>query len=561
MSNNKKPKILVLGNLPNDYNCKNYITISPSCFFGTDIEPTVENSNNQVLSINELQKLSSKSVIYYNYLTDRLGKKLNLKYNLNLSNRFWSIFFNSWLISLIQICLEKEKTILDLIEKYKNENVIVFISKDKNWNFYDSHDFFQNGISNSTFNDWLNSRIIEENIPLNWKVEYKELNNHEKKINYSPSLFHRVYLKISNILSPRCSYIYGFSFIDRIFFSLLLYFKPRISKPTDFEIEKKEILWSFNFEENILNKIDFEYFNKLNNVVLINNEGKLRIISADDLFYNSDKIFKTALSVECGEFLIGTQHGGHTYGSALITDFLNTVEINKCFQFFTWGWTNSMSPQKVRLPNPYLSKFIDKYDKKNDKIILVSTKMNVFSWRFESAPQPKQWLDFRKRKIELIESIRDSESLFKDFYYKPYFNEIDSLRDISILLSKFPNLKIVRENLHNEMINCRLLILDHPGTTLNLAMAANIPVLCTWDKEMFPFNQQANEQLRNLEKHNIYFSDASDLAIHLKQINEDILNWWSSHEVQLARSEWVDMYAMTSKNWRKNWLKHIWNIK
>ena len=535
--------------------------MSPSCFFGTDIETTIENSNDKVLSINEVQNLSSKSVVYYNYLVDRLGKKLNLRYNLNLSNRFWSIFFNSWLISLIQICLEKEKTILNLIEKYKNENVTVFISKDKNWNFYDSHDFFQNGISNTIFNEWLNSRIIEENIPLNWKVEYKELSTHEKKFNYFPSLLHRIYLKISNILFPRCSYIYGFNLIDRTFFSLLLYFKPRIFKPTDVEIEKKEISWSFNFAENILDKIDFEYFNKLNKVVLKNNEGKLRLISADDLFFNSDKIFKTALSVESGECLIGTQHGGHTYGSALITDFLDTVEINKCFQFFTWGWTNSMSLQTVRLPSPYLSKFCNKYEKKNDKIILVSTRMNVFFRRFESAPQPKQWLDFRERKIELIESIRNSDNLFKDFFYRPYFNETDSLKDISVLLNKFPNLKTISENLHNEMINCRLLILDHPGTTLNLAMRANIPVLCTWDKEMFPFNKQANEKLRNLEKHNIFFSDASDLSIHLKQINEDILNWWNSHEVQLARSEWVDTYAMTSKNWRKKWINHIWGIK
>lgn len=560
MSNNKEPKILILGNLPKDYNCKNYITISPSCFFGTDIEPTIENSNNQVLSINELQKLSSKSVIYYNFLVDKLGKKLNLKYNLNLSNRFWSIFFNSWLLSLIQVCLEKEKTILDLIEKYKNENVKVIILKDKNWNFYDSHDFFQNGISNSTFNEWLNSKIIEENIPLNWKVEYKELNNHEKKINYSASLLHRVYLKISNILSPGCSFIYGFTLIDRIFFSLLLYFKPRISKLDDVEMEKKEILWSFNFEKNILDKIDFEYFNKLNKVVLKNKEGKLRLISADDLFYNSDKIFKTALGVESGEILIGAQHGGHTYGSALITDFLNVVEINKCSQFITWGWTNSIPSQTVRLPSPYLSKFINKYNKGNDKIILVSTRMNLFFRRFESGPQPKQWIDFRKRKIELIESIRNSDNLFENLFYKPYFNETASLRDISILLNKFPNLKFIKENLHNEMINCKLLILDHPGTTLNIAMAANIPVLCTWDKEMFPFNKQANEQLRNLENHKIYFSDVSDLVIHLNKINFDVFSWWNSSEVQLARSEWVDVYANTFKSWRKKWINHIWEI-
>lgn len=561
MSNNNEKITLVICDLTKEQIEENYITKSQLYFSKTNVKATIENLNNKVLSTADIQKLSIKSVTYFDYYADLLGKKLNNRYNINLSNQFWGIFLNSWLISLIQICLIKEKKILDIIEKYKNKNITLLISNDKNWKFFDSYDFFHNAILSSSFNEWLNSRIILQNIPLNWKIKFFKNHEIENKYSHNSSVYNKINEEIVNVLSPRCSSIYGFSLLDRIFFSLVLHFKPRIYKSDKFKIKKNEILWGFNFVEDILNKIEFEYFDRLNKVVIKNNSGKLRLISADDITFNSNKIFKTALSVERGEYLLGTQHGGHAYGSALITDFLDTVEINKCFQFLTWGWTNINSPQTVRLPSPYLSKFRNKYKRKNDKIILASTKMNLFMLRIESAPQPKQWLDFRKRKIELIESIRSKENLIEDLYYKPYFNEKNSLKDISVLKNKFHNLKIINGNLRYHITNCKLLILDHPGTTLNIAMTLNTPILCTWDKNFFSFNKQANEELENLEKHKIYFNNVNDLVIHLDKINNDILQWWNSSEIQKIRIEWVNKFALTSNNWRKDWFKYIWNIK
>ena len=171
----------VLGNIPKDYNNDQYIVSSLSAFYYSDIDPEIDDLESDPYDKHELLTQSQKSVKYYNYLSEKIGEKLNSKYDLKLSNRFWSIFLNSWLISLIQICLEREKRILRIIDKYKDQEISVVISNKKKWEFIDSLDFLNNGILNPYFNEWLNSRILEGQIPSKWNVTYKEINNSIKK--------------------------------------------------------------------------------------------------------------------------------------------------------------------------------------------------------------------------------------------------------------------------------------------------------------------------------------------------------------------------------------------
>jgi len=557
------PRVLVLGNIPEDYDSEKYIVLSLAAFAQSDIMPKIDYIESDPYEKDELLAQSSISAKYYNFLSQKIGKKLNSKYGLKLSDAFWSIFLNSWLISLVQICIEREKRLLDVIDKYKEQEIAVVISTKNNWDFIDSHDFLNNGVLDPHFNEWLNSRILEDQIPSKWNVTYKEIDINTKRVQAKKNKTKVFVKKIINLTAPRCSEIYGFSLLDRLFFSLLLVFKAKIGSSAFKEPLKEDINWSFDFLNNVVDKLNFDYFSRLNNInINKNNAGKLKLISADDLFYDVDKIIDSAQRVEGGEYLIGTQHGGHTYGSALITDFLNTVEINKCLQFFTWGWSKLGDTTTVlkQLPSPYLSKFRYRHKQKNDKIILVGTKMNLFFRRFESSPQSHQWFDYRERKRTLISNIYAVEYLYKDLHYRPYFNENGALKEISFLKNRFQDLRFLTGSLHKEMFNCRILILDHPGTTLNIAMAGNIPVLCCWDENYFHFNAQASSKLNVLKNSNIYFSCIDELMLHLKMVNTDISGWWNSKDVQKARKDWVNQFAKNSRFWRKAWFEHIRNI-
>ena len=58
---------------------------------------------------------------------------------------------------------------------------------------------------------------------------------------------------------------------------------------------------------------------------------------------------------------------------------------------------------------------------------------------------------------------------------------------------QIPDLKIINSDFHKRILNCYLLIIDHPGTTLNIAMAANIPTILFWDKNHFPLEKKAEK--------------------------------------------------------------------
>jgi len=560
-----KLKIVVLGEIPEDYHPNTHIVLSSNSFSNSEKYIDEISQINNTYSDFELKNENQKSINYYNFLSEKIGKNLNLKHNLNLSEKFWRIFFNSWLISLIQACIEREKVITNFIDKHKNDELqIEILEINDEWYFKDSLDFLKNGISNNLFNEWLYSQILKKQIPSRWKVSYKYIN---AKRNFSIKKSLNIKSIIKNILdslSTRSSLVYGFNYFDKFFFSLLLTWKKKVSGVKKVEIKKENINWSFNFEIDIIDKLFFEYTNKLSHInIKKGKKGKLKLISSNDLFYNSNKIIDCAKRVEGGEYLIGTQHGGHTYGSASMAGFLNTVELNKCIEFFSWGWDvfDGTSTKLQPLPSPFLSKFNDKYKCENDKIILIGTSMQLFHRRFESLPTPKEYLNYRNNKFNFISKIKLHNDLYKNFYYRPYFHENSGLNDLTFFKEKIADLLILKGNLHNEILKCKILILDHPGTTLNIAMAANIPILCCWNNDFFRLNKQARKDLLPLKNNNIFFDNFDLLFDHLYSIKDNVSGWWQSKELQHSRLTWCNKYARTSDTWRKEWINQLIRVK
>ena len=66
-----------------------------------------------------------------------------------------------------------------------------------------------------------------------------------------------------------------------------------------------------------------------------------------------------------------------------------------------------------------------------------------------------------------------------------------SLEDAPWLLRRFPEVQRCTGPLEPHMLGCRLLVLDHAGTTLAQALAANIPLLLYWDPATASFTPEA----------------------------------------------------------------------
>ena len=75
-----------------------------------------------------------------------------------------------------------------------------------------------------------------------------------------------------------------------------------------------------------------------------------------------------------------------------------------------------------------------------------------------------------------------------DLYYRPYSKTPYSFEDLNYIKKLKKDIKVINGDLHKQILNCKLLVLDHPGTTLLIALAANIPVICFWNRNHFPFS-------------------------------------------------------------------------
>jgi putative transferase (TIGR04331 family) len=54
-----------------------------------------------------------------------------------------------------------------------------------------------------------------------------------------------------------------------------------------------------------------------------------------------------------------------------------------------------------------------------------------------------------------------------------------------------------------------------------------------------------------------------DYKSALKKVHEvwlDVESWWQSKEIQELRDEFCYRYAWSSKTWRRDWLKFLWNL-
>ncbi len=256
--------------------------------------------------------------------------------------------------------------------------------------------------------------------------------------------------------------------------------------------------------------------------------------------------------------MILTQQGSN-YGTAKVDPFPSQMEYRH-HAFFSWGWREQEDycGNFYDLPSPYLTKFQNKHKERERSIILVGMGARVITFRLDAFPMPMDQISYRKRKLEFLKNI--STEIFKNLYYRPSQDNHPSLNDKSHFRNIFPQIKICDGKLHPQILKCRLLILDHPGTTLNIAMAANIPMICFWDKQQWAFCRQATPYFEALEKAGILYHCGVEAANKVNEIWDNVQDWWNQKTIQDARKEWCYQYARTSKLWWWEWAKALWKI-
>ena len=96
-----------------------------------------------------------------------------------------------------------------------------------------------------------------------------------------------------------------------------------------------------------------------------------------------------------------------------------------------------------------------------------------------------------------------------------------------------------------QLLQCRLVVLDHHGTTLLQAFAAHVPTVLFWDREAWGLCPEAEALLDRLAEAGIWFPTAESAAMHIREIWDHVPDWWNSEKVLAARQAWCQSYART----------------
>lgn len=97
--------------------------------------------------------------------------------------------------------------------------------------------------------------------------------------------------------------------------------------------------------------------------------------------------------------------------------------------------------------------------------------------------------------------------------------------------------------LEARMLTCALMVLDHHGTTLLQALAANVPTIAYWDRSIWPMTDEALARLDLLAEAGIWQPSAEAAAAKVREVWDNPARWWLDERVQSARRAFCREHA------------------
>ncbi|MBQ2516622.1 MAG: hypothetical protein II543_05110, partial [Desulfovibrio sp.] len=111
------------------------------------------------------------------------------------------------------------------------------------------------------------------------------------------------------------------------------------------------------------------------------------------------------------------------------------------------------------------------------------------------------------------------------------------------IIPRFPQVRLCQGPLGPQILGCRLLCLDHHGTTLLEAMAAGIPTLCYWNPAFWPVTPDFDELLSDMATLGMWHASAELCAEKVREVWDNPAAWWHSEAVQAVRRRFLARFA------------------
>lgn len=482
----------------------------------------------------------------------------------DLPSAYWETLLAPWAIDVARQIVERWGRVRAMTEAWGHLPLRVpLLPADCSFSFRAEHDFTLRGALGHSFNHWLFSRLLEARWPQKW---HKEIlppvhKDYGQKSPADPRTGLRQWV-LGLMLRLPFPHLKGMSLGQSLRFSLALLHKSRgedRSRPlTDFSAKAAGGHGSLRADGQPhplpLDPMPLFLAALPRSLIRLKHPERLkpgllapRLRVASVLAYE-DAVYRQRLAVwrGRGNRLMYVQHGGN-YGQVRVACDAALVEYSQ-HAFGTWGWSEHAGSRGnfIPLPYPQIARMAGRWHGQPGRhLLFVGTEMPMYGYRLDAHPTPLQFVQYREDKQWFFEAL--GRALQNRAFYRPYFDLPGTMQDADWLLARFPRVRLATGPLTPLLLSCRLLVLDHHGTTMLEALAANVPTLMYWDREIWPLTQESEALLDVLARAGIWHATAEEAAAKANQIWEDPCSWWHSAAVQDARRTYCALQALMVK--------------
>lgn len=557
---------LVIGRIPADFDPETHVALGPWCFAGAEhIWPEWDEQEfvRTVPGYEEHYEASENTRKLANFWVDRLWPDLNRRHGTSYGRPFWHVMLIFWLIHVVDASWRRYLHVKQFIDGLAGEPLRVELSDvEAPWQVENTYRIVFDINYGAAFHQWLNDRIIRLLAPRSWDVVPSRQASAGPPKRSDPSAIpeHQPAAREYSVPRAPIGVVYGLEgvkYVPRLLAWLAMlspWRRPRSYPLGDYQPEKdfpplyldllEELVRDTmprNFTDNFA---ELDSFGRRHRYY----PGRLQV-GVVQFFFDEHNI-KTAHAVENGERVVSVQHGGG-YGYNGMLGMVAEAEYYH-HAFITWGWREQQDYQCrfIPLPSPKLSRVANRHHAENDDLILVGTGMAHFSPRLDIWPVPIEYRKWKRRFLAALDDRIADRTAYRPIHHPDPETALD---DADYVRRFFPDMRILGGSLDEALLGCRLLVMDHPGTTLNVALAANVPTVCFWNKREWHLARQAIPYFERLEQAGILFSSAEEAARHVNAVWGGVEGWWSTSAVQEARRAWCRQYARTSPVWWLHW--------
>ncbi|MBM4328177.1 MAG: hypothetical protein FJ118_13560 [Deltaproteobacteria bacterium] len=270
--------------------------------------------------------------------------------------------------------------------------------------------------------------------------------------------------------------------------------------------------------------------------------------------YGNFRGYEIAHTVEKGGKWMSAQHGGG-YGQSLCFS-VGKIEYQTSDGFITWGWSHRhiYSSSFQPLPSPMLSK-LPKQRPLGESLLFVGTGIMPYFYRFHSLLQPEDIWEYLHWKTRFVQSLPPG---IKDtLTYRPYYDDF-GIDHITPVKRFAPSCRILSEgSLIDGFLNARVAVIDHLATSPAEAFVVEAPTILFWAPDWAAPDPAFASILEMLEAAEILFHSPEAAAAKVAAMWDDPLDWWNSSIVREARETFRKHHALTSRNWRREWIRFM----